>query len=31
MKTKKYIEDLNTKSAVELNNELVAAKKNFLI
>lgn len=27
MKTKKYVEDLNTKSAAELNQELVAAKK----
>ena len=27
MKTNKYVEDLNTKSAAELANELVAAKK----
>ena len=27
MKIKKYVEDLNTKSAAELNDELVAAKK----
>ena len=27
MKTNKYVEDLNTKSATELNDELVAAKK----
>jgi large subunit ribosomal protein L29 len=27
MKSKKYLEDLNTKSAAELNEELVAAKK----
>lgn len=27
MKTNKYVEDLNSKSAVELNAELVAAKK----
>ena len=27
MKTKKYVEDLNNKSAAELANELVAAKK----
>ena len=27
MKTNKYVEDLNTKSASELANELVAAKK----
>ena len=27
MKTNKYVEDLNTKSATELANELVAAKK----
>ena len=27
MKTKKYVEDLNTKSAAELAQELVAAKK----
>ena len=27
MKTNKYVEDLNSKSAVELNEELVAAKK----
>lgn len=27
MKTKKYLEDLSTKSVAELNNELVAAKK----
>ena len=27
MKTKKYVEDLNKKSAAELANELVAAKK----
>ena len=27
MKSKKYIEDLMTKSAVELNEELVSAKK----
>ena len=27
MKTKKYVEDLRTKSAAELNEELVAAKK----
>ena len=27
MKTKKFVEDLNTKSVAELNNELVAAKK----
>ena len=27
MKTKSYLEDLNTKSAAELGDELVAAKK----
>ena len=27
MKTNKYIEDLNTKSVAELNDELVSAKK----
>ena len=27
MKTKNYVEDLRTKSAAELNEELVAAKK----
>ena len=27
MKMNKYVEDLRTKSAAELNNELVAAKK----
>ena len=27
MKTTKYVEDLRTKSAAELNEELVAAKK----
>lgn len=27
MKTNKYVEDLKTKSAAELNGELVAAKK----
>ena len=27
MKTNKYVEDLKTKSAAELNEELVAAKK----
>ncbi|MBQ9814837.1 MAG: 50S ribosomal protein L29 [Lachnospiraceae bacterium] len=27
MKTKKYLEDLKTKSVAELNNELTAAKK----
>ena len=27
MKTSKYVQDLNSKSAAELNNELVAAKK----
>ena len=27
MKSKKYLEDLNTKSAAELQEELVAAKK----
>ena len=27
MKMNKYVEDLKTKSAAELNNELVAAKK----
>jgi large subunit ribosomal protein L29 len=27
MKTKKYVEELNNKSAAELNEELVAAKK----
>ena len=27
MKTTKYVEDLRTKSAAELNDELVAAKK----
>ena len=27
MKTKKYLENLNTKSVAELNNELTAAKK----
>ena len=27
MKTKKFVEDLNTKSVAELNEELVAAKK----
>ncbi len=27
MKTTKYVEDLRTKSATELNEELVAAKK----
>ena len=27
MKTNKYVEDLRTKSAAELNEELVAAKK----
>ena len=27
MKISKYVEDLNTKSATELNDELVAAKK----
>ena len=27
MKIKNYVEDLNTKSAAELNDELVAAKK----
>ena len=27
MKSAKYLEDLNTKSAAELNEELVAAKK----
>ncbi len=27
MKTKKYVEELNAKSAAELNQELVAAKK----
>lgn len=27
MKTNKYVEDLKTKSATELNDELVAAKK----
>ncbi|MCR5082585.1 MAG: 50S ribosomal protein L29 [Parasporobacterium sp.] len=27
MKTNKYVEDLRSKSAAELNNELVAAKK----
>ncbi|MCI5759186.1 50S ribosomal protein L29 [Bilifractor sp. LCP19S3_H10] len=27
MKSKKYVEDLRTKSAAELNDELVAAKK----
>ena len=27
MKINKYVEDLNTKSAADLNNELVAAKK----
>ena len=27
MKTNKYVEDLKKKSAVELNDELVAAKK----
>ena len=27
MKNSKYIEDLNTKTAAELSNELVAAKK----
>ena len=29
MKTSKYVQDLNSKSAAELNNELVAAKKEF--
>ena len=27
MKTSKYVQDLNSKSDAELNNELVAAKK----
>ena len=27
MKSKKYLDDLNTKTAAELNEELVAAKK----
>lgn len=27
MKTSKYVQDLNSKSSTELNNELVAAKK----
>ena len=27
MKTNKFVKDLNTKSAAELNDELVAAKK----
>ena len=27
MKTKKYVEELNTKTSAELNEELVAAKK----
>jgi large subunit ribosomal protein L29 len=27
MKTNKYVQDLNSKSATELSNELVAAKK----
>ena len=27
MKTSKYVQDLNSKYAAELNNELVAAKK----
>ena len=27
MKTNKYLQDLNSKQATELNNELVAAKK----
>ncbi len=27
MKTNKYVQDLNSKTATELNNELVAAKK----
>ena len=27
MKTSKYVQDLNSKTATELNNELVAAKK----
>jgi large subunit ribosomal protein L29 len=27
VKINKYVEDLNTKSAAELNDELVAAKK----
>ena len=27
MKSRKYLEDLNTKSVIELNEELVAAKK----
>ena len=27
MKTNKFVEDLNTKSVAELNDELVAAKK----
>ena len=27
MKTSKYVQDLNSKSATELSNELVAAKK----
>ena len=31
MKTNQYVEDLRTKSATELTQELVAAKKNFLI
>ncbi len=31
MKTNKYVEDLKTKSAAELAQELVAAKKNFSI
>ena len=30
MKSKKYVEDLRTKSAAELNEELVAAKKELL-
>ena len=28
MKTNEFVKDLNTKSAAELNDELVAAKKN---
>ena len=31
MKTNKYVEDLRTKSAAELSQELVSAKKNFSI
>ena len=30
MKMNKYVEDLKAKSAAELNNELVAAKKELL-